>query len=189
MIDKITSLAVPPGNSLTDPPGKWVWEKPAQFPNPDDAIDHTIEMIENGTAREDMIKMMFAGITVEEIVEQITFKGFMAGAITPDVAELIKPALGVFLVNMALEEGFEPQMFVDQGEVSGQVSDEDLFTIMKQRNPQMFSTVLENLSEMHRMGKDMDKAEFEANTAKDIEEALQQNESKDSFLASRGVDQ
>lgn len=66
-------------------------------------------MIENGTVKDDMLKMMFAGITVEELVEQITFKGFMSGAISPDVAEIIKPALGVFLVNMAIEEDLNPR--------------------------------------------------------------------------------
>lgn len=150
MIDKITALAVPPGNSLTDAPGKWAWEQPPRFSNPDDAIDHTLEMIENGTVKDDMLKMMFAGITVEELVEQITFKGFMSGAISPDVAEIIKPALGVFLVNMAIEEGFEPQMFVENPKVEGGVTDEALFTIMKERNPDLFSGMIEELNRMER---------------------------------------
>ena len=108
MMEKITALAVPPGNSLTDEPGKWPWEQPPRFTDPDDVIDYTIETISNGPAREDMLKMMLAGITVEELVNQITFKGFVAGAFSPDVAELIKPGLAIFLSDMALQEGFEP---------------------------------------------------------------------------------
>ena len=89
MQDMISALAVPPGNSLTDAPGKWPWEKPARFADPNDAIDFITDDIANGTTQNDMLRLMMAGITVEELVEQISFKGFMAGAISPDVAELI----------------------------------------------------------------------------------------------------
>ncbi len=171
MMDKITALGAPPGNSLTDAPGKWAWEQPSQFANPDDAIDHAIDMISNGTAREDMLKMMFAGITVEELVEQISFKGFMSGAFTPDVAELIKPALGVFLVDMAVNEGFEPQMFVDTSEVKGQFTDENLFTVMKERNPELFSGMLEELNKMERQQLDEVVAEQEQAPAIEMQQA------------------
>ena len=95
--------------------------------------------------------MMFAGITVEELVDQIAFKGFMSGAFTPDVAELIKPAIGIFLYGLAVEEGFEPQMFVDESEDEGQLTDETFFQIMKARNPSLFSAMNEELNRMERM--------------------------------------
>ena len=161
MMDKISALAVPPGNSLTDTPGKWPWERPARFSNPDDVIDYTIDSISNGPVRDDMIKMMMAGITVEELVEQIAFKGFMAGAFKPDVAELIKPAVGLFLTDMAIQEGFEPQMFVDEGPIEGNVSDEAFFKIMKEKNPELFRTMLEETNRMQRQFDDMERSELE----------------------------
>ena len=161
MMDKISALAVPPGNSLTDAPGKWPWERPARFSNPDDVIDYTVDSISNGPVRDDMIKMMLAGITVEELVEQITFKGFMAGAFTPDVAELIKPAIGIFLADMAIQEGFEPQMFVDEGPIEGSVSDEAFFKIMKEKNPELFRTMLEETNRMQRQFDDMERSELD----------------------------
>ena len=151
MRDKISALAVPPGNSLTDAPGKWAWERPARFSDPDDVIDHTVNTISNGPVREDMIKMMVAGISVEEIVEQITFKGFMAGAVTPDVAELVKPALGIFLADMALEEGFEPKMFVDPSPVEGQMSDATFMQVMRERNPELYMAMNEEINKEQRM--------------------------------------
>ncbi|MHC4706879.1 MAG: hypothetical protein ACYS8I_07320 [Planctomycetota bacterium] len=150
MIEKISALAVPPGNSLTDPPGKWPWEQPPRFVDPDDVIDYTIDTISNGPARDDMLKLMMAGITVEELVNQITFKGFVAGAFTPDVAELVKPALGIFLVDMALEQGFEPIMFVDQEADQGEVTDEVFFTVLKNKNPRMFSLMIEEMNKQQR---------------------------------------
>ena len=151
MRDKISALAVPPGNSLTDAPGKWAWERPARFSDPDDVIDHTIDTISNGPVREDIIKMMLAGISVEEVVEQITFKGFVAGAFTPDVAEIVKPALGIFLADMALEEGFEPKMFVDPAPVEGEMSDATFMRVMRERNPELYMAMNEEINKEQRM--------------------------------------
>ena len=97
-LDKINALSGPPGHSLTDTPKKWSWEQPPKDSNPDAAIDSIIEKMENTNTHNDMIKMMFAGVSIEEIVTQIGFKGFMEGAFNPDVAELIKPSLTLFML-------------------------------------------------------------------------------------------
>lgn len=150
MMDKITALAAPPGNSLTDTPGKWPWEQPPRFTDPDEVIDFTIETILGGPIKDDMIKLMMAGITVEELVTQISFKGFLEGQFTPDVAELIKPALGIFLVDLALQTGFEPKMFVDNAPVEGEVTDENFFEILKENNPKLFAGMIEEMNKEQR---------------------------------------
>ncbi len=185
MQEVISALAVPPGNSLTDEPGRWPWESPPQFPDPDDAIDYVVENIGDGPAREDMLKMMLAGITVEELVTQISFKGFAAGAFTPDVAELIKPAIGIFLVSMAQEEGFEPTMFVDTGKQEGEMSDETFFEILKERNPQMFSGMVEELNKMQRESSSDKQQEIESLVAEKQEKAQAEEQIQNSFLAAR----
>lgn len=151
MRDKISALAVPPGNSLTDRPKKWAWEQPPQFTDPEEAIDYITDSIEATPAKDDLLKLLFAGITVEELVNQVAFKGFMAGSFTPDVAELIKPAIGIFLYGLAVEEGFEPQMFVDEKADEGALDDETFFQIMKARNPNLFSAMNEEFNRMQRM--------------------------------------
>ena len=154
MMDKITALAAPPGNSLTDTPGKWPWEQPPRFTDPDEVIDFTIETILGGPIKDDMVKLMLAGITVEELVTQISFKGFLEGQFTPDVAEIIKPALGIFLVDLALINGVEPKMFVDNTPVEGDVSDENFFEILKENNPKLFAGMVEELNKMQRENTD-----------------------------------
>ena len=178
MMDKLSALAAPPGNSLTDAPGKWPWERPARFSSPDDAIDFATESIASGPARDDMLKMMMAGITVEELVDQISFKGFIAGAFTPDVAELIKPGMAIFLADLAVQEGFEPQMFVDEGPIEGGVSDEAFFTIMKERNPELFSAMVE---EANRMQRDFDD-DISAQVQMQQQEAQQEAQLDNSFM-------
>ena len=150
MMDKITALAAPPGNSLTDAPGKWPWEQPPRFTDADDVIDFTIDTIMGGPIKDDLLKLMMAGITVEELVTQISFKGFLEGQFTPDVAELIKPAIGIFLVDLALQTGFEPKMFVDSAPVEGDVTDENFFEILKENNPKLFAGMIEEMNKEQR---------------------------------------
>ena len=182
MMDKLSALAVPPGNSLTDTPGKWPWERPARFANPDDAIDFATDSIASGPARDDMLKMMLAGIPVEELVEQIAFKGFMAGAFTPDVAELIKPARAIFLADMAVQEGFEPQMFVDEGPIEGSVSDAAFFEIMKQRNPKLFATMVEEGNRLQREFKNIHQQEMDQLVVEDEAAVAKEQSLQNSFM-------
>ncbi len=153
--DKITAMAAPPGHSLTDTPGKWAWEKPPQFANPDDAVDFVLDKLEDPIARKDVMRMMVAGISVQEIVSQIAFKGFMQGYYSPDVAELIKPSIGVYLYKEALEEGFEPRMMSDdkeeEGMREGEIDDVSFFKIMKERNPELFEAMNEEINRQERM--------------------------------------
>tara|TARA_R110002020_G_scaffold475795_1_gene712352 strand:- start:8466 stop:9086 length:621 start_codon:yes stop_codon:yes gene_type:complete len=153
-LDKINALSGPPGHSLTDSPKKWAWEKPAMYSDPNEAIDHIVSGLENKSTQNDMIKMMFAGISVEELVTQISFKGFMEGAFTPDVAELIKPSIAIYLLGMAEDEGFVPKMYSKQSdnpEQDDEVTDDTMFSIMQERNPEMFAAMLEQENEEKRM--------------------------------------
>jgi len=154
-LDKITAMAAPPGHSLTDTPGKWPWERPPQFASPDDALDFVLDRLEDPMRRKDVMRMMVAGISVQEIVSQVAFKGFMQGYYSPDVAELIKPSIGVYLYKEALEEGFEPRMMSDdkeeEGMREGEVDDVSFFKIMKERNPDLFEAMNEEINRQERM--------------------------------------
>jgi len=150
-LDKLTPLAAPPGTGLTDEPGRWPWERPPVYSNPDDAIDYLEEKISEEATEESMMKMLLAGITVEELVDQVAFKGFMAGFYSPDVAELIKPAMALILYDTALDNGIEPIMFVDREDAAGELDDAGFFRILKQRNPELFMQMNEEVNRQQRM--------------------------------------
>ena len=151
MLDRIKALSAPPGHSLTGPPGKWAWERPPRFTNPDQAIDFIINKLETNTGQEDMLKLMTAGITIQELVNQMAFKGFMKGTFNPDVAELIKPAMAMYLLKLGVENGITPQLFIDGGEEKPKVSDKTFFSIMKERNPALFSVMREDINRQVRL--------------------------------------
>jgi hypothetical protein len=153
MRDKITPLSGPPGHSLTDTPRKWAWDKPPVYSDPDEAVDFVLDSLETESRKNDMIKLMLAGISIEEIVTQIGFKGFMEGYYTPDVAELIKPPISLYLLGVADDAGFKPIFYAGdpEGKRPDSVSDETFFGIMKQRNPELFAAMIEKANEEERM--------------------------------------
>ena len=152
MLDKIQALSAPPGHSLTDTPNKWQWEKPPEFKDPNEALDFVLYGLETGPTQRDMVRMMAAGITIEELVTQIGFKGFMEGYYSPDVAELIKPSIAIYLMGLAEDNGFEPvvENKVENVDEKG-VNEQTFYEIMKERNPAMFAAVLEEANEDERM--------------------------------------
>ena len=149
--DKITALAAPPGSSLTGSMGKWAWEQPPQFSDPNDAVDFVVNKMRDEDTQGDLVALMAAGITVEELVDQVAFKGFMQGFYNPDVAELIKPAIGVYLMKIASDNDVEPQLVVPKQKES--VDDDTFYEILKERNPELYTTMLEAMNEQERMGK------------------------------------
>lgn len=179
MRDKITPLSGPPGHSLTDTPKKWSWEKPAVYSDPNEAVDFIIDGLEKRSKKNDMIKLMLAGISIEEIVTQIGFKGFMEGYYTPDVAELIKPPLSIYLLGVADDAGFKPIFYAgdSEGQRPDSVSDDTFFGIMKQRNPELFGAMVEQANEEERMAEAAEINIEEQNLNQMMQEQQIQNES------------
>ena len=178
MLDKIQALSAPPGHSLTNDPGKWAWEQPARFPDPDDAIDFIVDKFQDSNNEEDMLRLMAAGITIEEIVAQVSFKGFMQGAFNPDVAELIKPAVAMYLFKLGVDNGIMPTMFIPSQQDEPEVNDERFFSILKERNPEVFSIMNERANEAVRLGEQF---AIEENI-QDMQGNVEQDQETNTFL-------
>ena len=96
-----------PGQSLTDAPGGQPWERPPEIVNPEEAIAHTMNKVMEHRNLSELISLMDAGVSVEALVEVMAFGGFVTGKWTPDVAELIKPALFVQFMGLAQKAGIK----------------------------------------------------------------------------------
>ena len=136
----------PPGYSLADTPGKWAWEKPPQFNDPDSAVDALIMSLQQPETEESLIKMFAAGVSIEEIVQTTTKLGFMEGKFSVDVAEIIKIPLTIYLMGLATEAGIhQTKVFNTKDGMPPRkemLDDLTLLSIMKDRNPQMADMVL-----------------------------------------------
>ena len=135
----------PAGWSLTEPLGKWAWEKPPKTAIPGEAVDSIIGKIEGSEETyEQFAKLMFAGISIEEIVDTVAIGGFMQGEFSPDVAELIKPPLVIYFLGMAAENQIPVRVF---NTADGQpmrnsgLNDVDLEEMMQENNPSLYNFI------------------------------------------------
>jgi hypothetical protein len=128
------------GQSLTDEPGKWAFEKPPQFVDVDEAVAYVIDKVETSNGgKEELQKQMVAGMPIESIVNTIAFAGFTDGQWNPDVAEMIKLPLSAYFMMMAQERNIPAIMFnKDPSEDQG-MSDVAVLTHMREGNPRAFA--------------------------------------------------
>ena len=88
-----------PGQSLTDTPGNYPWEHPAQFVDPEEASEYIWDRLHADDFAEQVVAMLDAKIPVEAIARVILFGGFVEGKFSPDVAFLItKPVMQMITV-------------------------------------------------------------------------------------------
>ena len=131
----------PPGWSLTQPPKKWPWEAPPRKTNPDDVVSAIVDKLEVPEIQDRYTKMMFAGISIEEIVQSIAMGGFMKGEFSVDVAELIKPSLAFYLLGLASENEIPAKLFADTSKFDEKdtgMDNQTILEIMRARNPELY---------------------------------------------------
>tara|TARA_R100000005_G_C4985541_1_gene194004 strand:+ start:1334 stop:1894 length:561 start_codon:yes stop_codon:yes gene_type:complete len=136
----------PPGHSLTGPQGKWAWEKPPRFADPEEAIDFILDQMETPTVKNDMLSLMFAGVSIEEIVDSVGVGGFATGHFNPDVAELIKAPIAVYLAGLAIENDIQPKMFNTKDGMpreDANVDEAQVMNIMQDRSPETLQVMAE----------------------------------------------
>tara|TARA_R110000772_G_scaffold51923_1_gene119183 strand:+ start:2453 stop:3061 length:609 start_codon:yes stop_codon:yes gene_type:complete len=136
----------PPGYSLAQSPKKSPWEQPPRFNTPNEAVDFIVGNLEKEDTEQHYIEVMFAGISIEEIVSGLVSAGYGQGLFTPDVAEIIKAPLAFYLMGLANKYDVPAKVFKtrDGGPPPiKQNSDSTLLNIMRVRNPDVYKAMFE----------------------------------------------
>lgn len=138
-MEKVDPMMRPvPGYSLTQPRGKWNWDKPPRSVDVDKTVSKIIDNLEKPHIEEQVTRLMVAGISIEEILDTIGQMGFAEGEFNPDVAELMKPAVGLYLLGVADKYNVPVKAYADQKKRDAQrrgLDDETILEIMRERNP------------------------------------------------------
>lgn len=143
----------PPGYGLTSDNERWPWGKPPREVNPEAALRSAIDSLENKQTRNEMLKLLVVGASVEALVEGYIFQAFQEGQFLPDVGLLIKGPLAIYIANMAEENDIPYRFFENDDELSqGEMDDQTFFDMMAENNPAMFSYVADTISRGIRQG-------------------------------------
>jgi len=161
-----------PGQSLTDEPGKWAWERPARFSSVEESFEHVVNQIEGSKqGKESFTKLMLSGIPIEQIVNTITFGGFTEGYWTADVSELLKLPVLSYLIDMAMQEDLPVKVFSDASVKrytdEGGMDAQTLLQLMRENNPKAFDNVIEGIEGLES---DLRQEQMEFSSALALEE-------------------
>ena len=143
-----------PGWSLTQTPKKWNWEQTPRRTNVGEVVDYITERLDRPEVQKRYLKLMVAGVSIEEIVESISMAGFMQGEYNPDVAEMIKGPLGFYLLAIASENDVPAKMFAQedpQGLNDDGLDDATILELMRARNPDFYMFLQERNNRQYDM--------------------------------------
>ena len=127
-----------PGQSLTDTPGQWPFERPPQIVDPEQAFNVVVQSLEQPESQDDVINLLDIGISAETIASSITLKMFSEGIFTPDVAEIIKPSVVAVIADMGAEAGVEDINVINTLPKQG-IPVEERMEMMSKINPDKFN--------------------------------------------------
>ena len=141
----------PPGYSLTQPRGKYAWEKPPKHASAPEAVDAIISNLEKPDIQLHHVQLMASGVSIEEIVNTTTKLGFMEGMFTVDVAEVIKTPLAFYLMGLASDAGIDAKVTNSRDgkpRTNYGMSDAQILNIMRARNPSGAKFITEEMPRM-----------------------------------------
>jgi len=108
------------GQSLTTEPGNKPFEQPPRVVDPEELYQKLTERFSSPDIKEKTLETLASGIPLEVLINTMTKHLAHTGAITPDLAEGIKPSLTVFFVDMAKQEGVDIQIFLEDPEAEAE---------------------------------------------------------------------
>ena len=108
MVNRAPSLEAPiPGQSLTDEPKKYPWERPAQINTPEEAAQYYIQRLANQDVMDDLAVMFDNGATLAPFVKTLTTYAEMEGVHSIDVGLIVSPVIHAFLKSAMSTYGIE----------------------------------------------------------------------------------
>ena len=121
--------------------------------DPDKLLTKSLDALEKPVNKENMLKLLLAGVSVESLIEGWVYAGFESGEYSLDTALLLKGPLAIVMANMAEEEGVPYRLFENDDELDqDEIPDENILRIMKRNNPNMYAVLNEEVNKVIRMG-------------------------------------
>tara|TARA_Y100000114_G_C11671552_1_gene284024 strand:+ start:183 stop:707 length:525 start_codon:yes stop_codon:yes gene_type:complete len=145
--------APPAGHSLTEDNTRWPWGRPPENTDPDRVMSNMIKTLMKPRNKNELLKLLMTGVSIEVIVEGMIFTGFRDGKFSPDVGLLLKGHLAIMIADIAEQENVPYRMFENDNPLEEDEMDDATFLrMMKQNNPRMFAEVRRNINAAIRAG-------------------------------------
>lgn len=103
-----------PGESLTDSPKKYPWERPPETVDEDQAIVHHLERFSQPKVEDNILDAIELGMPIAYIVDLALTGAVASGIHNIDMSLIIAPVLHEYLVGVAEASGMPYKEFFDE---------------------------------------------------------------------------
>ena len=184
-----------PGQSLTDEPKNFPWERSPEYSDPTEAARFELKKLNRPEVLDSVLALLQTGFPIIPLAETIKTNSQAEGLYNPDIGLLISPVIVQQLVSTAEDAGLDYVMGdeVDEEEMSDK-EDERIDAMLKKKvtkmlsedpSDELISDALDFLSEEER---DEDSGmENTDNVMPDVEEVIEKEEDKEVIEAPKSL--
>jgi len=153
------------------PPGYWMTQDvkatPPKTADVESALSGIIDNLSLPVNRNKTKAFIYAGVPITTLVESISLTGYAENAFNPDVAELIKPALSVYLTDIAVEDDFKGSFNLSgqpetQSDVEEIELEDTLMRLMEEKNPHLAKAMYTEMDEAAKVQAQIKKQKIKA---------------------------
>ena len=96
-----------PGQSLTDTPKNYAWERPPQYADAEEAVKFYINKLADKEVMDDLAVLFDGGMPIAPFVETLTTSGVASGLHSIDVSLIAGPVVHTFIKAAMVQYGIE----------------------------------------------------------------------------------
>jgi len=123
-----------PGQSLTDEPKNFPWERPPEIADPREAIKFHLDGLNKPTAIDNVLELMQIGVPVSAIAETALTTAQMEGIHSVDVSLIIRDVVYEELVTIAEEAGIDYKTGDEPSELDvKEKQEEEVLTLLRKK--------------------------------------------------------
>jgi len=126
-------LAPIPGQSLTDEPQNFAWERPPEIVDPNDAIRFHMERLSEKPVAESVMFLMELGYPVDVLTRSILTASVAEGVHSIDVSLIASPVIEEELSYMARTAGIEYKKTFGNDQTEDEIQEDKLRLLINQK--------------------------------------------------------
>jgi|TARA_R110000851_G_C13049926_1_gene562970 hypothetical protein len=127
-----------PGQSLTNEPRNYPWERPPETTDPDEAIVHHLTRLGNPKMLNSILDGVSQGLPVSMLTEMILTGAVSQGIHSIDISMIVAPVIQDYIVNLLEEEDVEFEEFFpeeDESDILRNIAVSEALTNLRSESP------------------------------------------------------
>lgn len=161
-----------PGQSLTDEPRNYAWERPPEIVNPDEAVKFHLDGLNKPETLDNLLMLLQMGMPIKVLTKGIITTAQMEGIHSVDVGLIVRPVVREELITIAEEAGID--YVLGEGETEEQKQ--------LKRDQEIVQLIRKELDKIKGTDEDDSGAELMRQSADMLEEGMSEPEGQDEMM-------